>query len=96
MKTKFIFFAVALFFSLAVAAEESNADKIFKVLDKNNDGFITKIEASSAKKLIKDWDSIDKDKNGKIAMAEFSSIKSAEDYIPVEEENEPIGAAPTE
>lgn len=96
MKTKLVLMAAVFLFSLTAIAEDSSVDRTFKLLDKNNDGFITKMEASSAKKLIKDWDSIDKDKNGKIAMTEFSSVKSAEAYTPVEEENEPIGAAPTE
>ena len=80
--------------TVAFAGETSN-EQVFKMLDKNNDGFITKSEVSSVKQLIKDWDSIDTDKNGNIAMAEFSVLKSAEAYTPVEAEDEPIGAAPT-
>lgn len=80
--------------SLAFAGDTDN-EKIFKLLDKNNDGFITKTEVSSVKNLIKDWDNIDTDKNGSIAMTEFSSVQSAEAYTPVESDEEPIGAAPT-
>lgn len=80
--------------SMAFAGEADNT-KVFKMLDKNNDGFITKSEVSSVKNLIKDWDTIDTDKNGSIALSEFSALKSAEAYTPMEEENEPIGAAPT-
>lgn len=80
--------------SFAFAGDTNNA-KVFKLLDKNNDGFITKTEVSSVKKLIKDWDSIDTDKNGNIAMTEFSAVESAEAYTPVESDEEPIGAAPT-
>ena len=79
--------------STTFAGDTENA-KVFKMLDKNNDGFITKSEVSSVKNLIKDWDTIDTDKNGSIAMSEFSALKSAEAYTPVEGENEPIGAAP--
>lgn len=80
--------------SFAFAGDTSNA-KVFKLLDKNNDGMITKSEVSSVKKLIKDWDSIDTDKNGNIAMTEFSAVQSAESYTPMESDAEPIGAAPT-
>ena len=80
--------------SAAYAGDTSN-EEVFKLLDKNNDGFITQSEVSSVKNLIEDWDSIDTDKNGSIAMSEFSTIKSAEAYTPVESDEEPIGAAPT-
>lgn len=80
--------------SAAYAGEAENT-KVFKMLDKNNDGFITQSEVSSVKNLIQDWDSIDTDGNGSIAMSEFSVVESAEAYTPVETDEEPIGAAPT-
>jgi len=95
MKATILLTLSAAVFSFSVYAEEMDNEKVFKMLDKNNDGFITKSEVSSVKKLINDWDTIDTDGNGNIAMAEFAVVKSAEAYTPVEEENEPIGAAPT-
>ena len=95
MKLAIIMTAGLLAVASASFAADTDNEKVFKMLDKNNDGFITKSEVSSVKKLIKDWDSIDTDKNGSIAMSEFSAVKSADAYAPVEEENEPIGAAPT-
>ena len=95
MKLKLFVTIGALTAASIVYAGETNNEKVFKLLDKNNDGFITKTEVSSVKKLIKDWDSIDTDKNGNIAMTEFSAVQSAEAYSPVESDEEPIGAAPT-
>lgn len=80
--------------SAVYAGDTSNAE-IFKMLDKNNDGFITQNEVSSVKNLIQDWDSIDTDGSGSIAMTEFSTVESAGAYTPVETDEEPIGAAPT-
>ena len=95
MKLKMLVSVGLLAVTCTSYAGDANNEQVFKLLDKNNDGFITKSEVSSVKNLIKDWDTIDTDKNGSIAMTEFSAVKSAEAYTPVEEENEPIGAAPT-
>ena len=95
MKLKLLVTLSVLSVAAAAYAGDASKEEVFKMLDKNNDGFITKSEVTSVKKLIKDWDSIDTDKNGNIAMAEFSAIESADAYTPVETEDEPIGAAPT-
>lgn len=95
MKLKLLVTLSVLSVATAAYAGDTSKEAVFKMLDKNNDGFITKSEVTSVKKLIKDWDSIDTDKNGNIAMAEFSALESAEAYTPVEAEDEPIGAAPT-
>ena len=96
MKLKLVVTLGVLSVATAAFAGEATNEQVFKLLDKNNDGFITKSEVSSVKTLIKDWDSIDTDKNGNIAMSEFAKLKSAEAYTPVEAENEPIGAAPAD
>lgn len=95
MKLKLLVTLSVLSVAATAYAGDASKEEVFKLLDKNNDGFITKSEVTSVKKLIKDWDSIDTDKNGNIAMAEFSAIESADAYTPVETEDEPIGAAPT-
>jgi len=94
MKLKLLVTLGAVSLASSVYAGDTSKEEVFKLLDKNNDGFITQNEVSSVKNLIKDWDSIDTDKNGSIAMAEFSALESAEAYTPVETDEEPIGAAP--
>ncbi|MCI0507511.1 MAG: hypothetical protein L0Z73_15560 [Gammaproteobacteria bacterium] len=95
MKIRQVITAGAMLIPFSVFAGEADADKTFKTLDKNSDGVITKEEAATAKKLIEDWTVIDANKSGTIEMTEFSALESVESYVPVETEEEPIGAAPT-
>ena len=96
MKIRHLVVAGAMAVSFAALAGEMGNEKVFKSLDKNSDGKITKEEAASSEKLVKDWDKIDKDKSGNIEVAEFAALESAQAYTPMEDENEPIGAAPTQ
>ena len=93
MKIKQIIAVGALLVPFAVLA--GGNDKVFKDLDKNSDGVISKEEAAKAKQLVADFDNIDTDGSGSIEMTEFSALESAEAYTPMETEEEPIGAAPT-
>jgi hypothetical protein len=95
MKIRQVVAAGAMLIPFAVFAGEAGADKIFKTLDKNSDGVISKEEAATVKKLIADWTTIDANSSGTIEISEFSALESAEAYAPVETEEEPIGAAPT-
>lgn len=95
MKIRYAILTSALLASFTAVAGDANSDKIFKALDKNNDGTITKEEAAKVEKLVADWSTIDTDGSGNIEMAEFAALESAEAYAPVETEEEPIGAAPT-
>lgn len=95
MKFRHVIAASALLIPFAVLAGDTSNDKVFKDLDKNNDGVISKEEAAKAERLVADWDTIDKDGSGSIEMTEFSALESAEAYAPVETDEEPIGAAPT-
>ncbi|WP_455220509.1 hypothetical protein [Kaarinaea lacus] len=95
MKIRHVILASALLVPFAVFAGDTSNDKVFKDLDKNNDGVISKEEAAKAEKLAADFDKIDTDGNGQIEMTEFSALESAEAYTPMETDEEPIGAAPT-
>lgn len=89
--------AAALFsFSVLAAGEAMDNDKLFKKLDKNGDGVISKEEASANKELMKQWSKLDKDTSGGLEMSEFAAFEPAKGFTPQEQENEPIGAAPTE
>ncbi|WP_455209231.1 hypothetical protein [Kaarinaea lacus] len=95
MKIRYVILASALLAPFAVVASDANGDKVFKALDKNSDGAISKEEAAKNEKLVADWAIIDTDGSGAIEMTEFSALESVEAYTPVETEEEPIGAAPT-
>ena len=95
MKLRYLIAASALLIPFAVSAGSTGNDKVFKDLDKNSDGVISKEEAANAKQLVADWDTIDTDGSGSIEMTEFSALESAEAYAPMETDEEPIGAAPT-
>lgn len=87
--------AAVLSFSVIAGDMQSN-DKLFKKIDKNGDGVISKEEASANKELMKQWGKLDKNTNGSLEMSEFSAFEPTEAFTPVEEENEPIGAAPSD
>ncbi|MGD8558639.1 MAG: EF-hand domain-containing protein [Gammaproteobacteria bacterium] len=90
--------AVAALLSFSVSAGEGDMahNKMFKQLDKDGNGIISKEEAGANKELTEAWKELDKDTSGGLEMSEFAAFESAEAFTPMEEENEPIGAAPTE
>ena len=95
MKIRYIILASALLVPFAVSAGGASNDKVFKSLDKNNDGSISKDEAVGVEQLVADWTTIDTDGNGTIEMTEFSALETVDAYVPAESDEEPIGAAPT-
>jgi Ca2+-binding EF-hand superfamily protein len=81
--------------SFAAVADDTSSKKVFDTLDKNGDGKITKEEAAGVDTLVEDWVTIDVNNDGSIEVSEFAAVESIEAYTPVEDDNEPIGAAPT-
>lgn len=67
-----VFTAIALSAGSTMAQEKEkpSPEKIFKKLDKNKDGKITK-EELEGKKILARFDKIDKDNNGIISLEEF-------------------------
>ena len=95
MKIRHVILAGALLVPFAAYAGGASNDKVFKNLDKNNDGSISKEEAAGSSALIADWTEIDTNGNGTIEMTEFSALETVDAYVPAESDEEPIGAAPT-
>jgi Ca2+-binding EF-hand superfamily protein len=97
MKYALLTGAAAALLSLSAAADEgTNNDKLFKQLDKDGNGVISQQEASANKQLMKEWKKLDKNSDGGLEKSEFARFESAEAYTPVEGEDEPMGAAPTD
>jgi Ca2+-binding EF-hand superfamily protein len=96
MKIRYLIGTILFAAACSVSAEDMASDKQFMTLDANNDGFLTQTELSSVKKLADRWTALDVNKDGRIEKAEFALLDKAEAFVPVEEEDEPIGAAPTD
>lgn len=88
--------AAALLSLSATAAEKMDNGKLFNKLDKDGNGVISQQEASANKELMKQWKKLDKNSDGSLEKSEFAGFESAEAYTPVEGEDEPMGAAPTD
>ena len=100
MKIKNIMIVAAIMFPLSVAAGDSSTTKdSFNKLDKDKDGYISKQEAQSNKKLTEQWEMVDADANGQLEMSEFSAFETgkAASFTPPDDPNDPgMGAAPAE
>ena len=95
MKLRYLVVA-GMLLPLCAAADDSNVMGRFKLLDKDNNGMITKMEAANDKQISQDWSKIDVNNDGNITQSELAMYHPAKDYTPVEGENEPMGAAPTQ
>jgi len=93
MKYNYLFIAM-LALPLTVAADDTGNSKLFKLLDKDNNGMITKMEAAKDKQIVADWSKIDVNNDGNITEEELAMYHPAQTYTPVEGD-ESIGAAPT-
>ena len=95
MKIRQLAIIGAMAVSFAAVADDTSSKTVFDTLDKNGDGKITKEEAADVDTLVEDWVTIDVNNDGSIEVSEFAAVESIEAYTPVEDDNEPIGAAPT-
>jgi hypothetical protein len=56
--------------------DASASQALFDRLDKNRDGYLTGTELTSAEALTSNWISVDRDNDGRVACAEFTTIES--------------------
>ena len=66
---------------LAYAADDKRKDPEpgFNVLDKNNDGYLTRTEAAADSGLAKKFKEADKNGDGKVSRAEYLAVKGKKD-----------------
>jgi len=95
MKLRYLITA-SLLLPFSVIADDTSMMGKFKLLDKDNNGMITKMEAANDKQISQDWSKIDVNNDGNITESELAMYHPAKDYTPAEGENEPMGAAPTQ
>jgi Ca2+-binding EF-hand superfamily protein len=78
LATTIVLAAVAITIGLAYAADDKK-EPGFNVLDKNNDGYLTRTEAVSDSDLAKKFKDADKNGDGKISRAEYLAVKTRKD-----------------
>jgi Ca2+-binding EF-hand superfamily protein len=82
-KSVFIASAMALAVGGAYAAEKEakakDAEPGFNVLDKDNDGYVTRAEAARDKDLLEKFNEADGNNDGKLSRAEYLMVKGKKD-----------------
>lgn len=83
-KAVFLASAMALAVSGAYAAEDKQArakdpEPGFNVLDKDNDGYVTRAEAARDKDLMQKFKEADRNNDGKLSRAEYLMVKGKKD-----------------
>lgn len=59
----------------AVQPQESGtSNNLWKLLDTNTDGSISKAEASASREIYENWDNLDVNRDDKLDSAEFSKL----------------------
>jgi Ca2+-binding EF-hand superfamily protein len=81
MKANFLLIGAS---ALALAVSQAFADKPandpgFNVLDKNNDGYLTRSEAAANPFLAKNFKQADKDGDGKLSRTEYLAVMTKKD-----------------
>lgn len=86
--------AAVVILPAGLLASETQNQPSFQQLDMNNDGFVSVIEATGHTQLLMQWVDIDTDSDGKLEAAEFSAFEIDPGFVPPEDNEEFIGAAP--
>ena len=71
--------ASALAFAGSAYAADDKKDPGFNALDKNDDGYISRLEAAGDADLMKNFKQADKNNDGKISRAEYLAVKAKKD-----------------
>ena len=83
-------------FTAAIAVAEEYPIK-FEILDADSNAYISKTEASVRKDILKNYQEIDKDKDGVLSLSEYQAYEGKGRFQPPEETETPeLGAAPAE
>ena len=96
MKSRTILLVIfALAFTLPVSAERVDTNKQFRMLDADNNGFISIIEATGQNELLMKWSETDKNTDGQLEISEFSMFEPGQQFVPPADDEQPDpGAAP--
>jgi len=73
MKKLLMIISFALVSTAAYAENNDEAHDLWKLLDIDRDGMISKSEGVYSKKVFDNWDSIDMNQDGKLDAEEFSN-----------------------
>ncbi len=84
VKAMFLASALALAVSGAYAADDKqarakDAEPGFNVLDKDNDGYVSRAEAAKDKDLVRKFKEADGNKDGKLSRTEYLMVKGKKD-----------------
>lgn len=95
-KSVFIASAMALAVGGAYAADDKqakakDAEPGFNVLDKDNDGYVTRAEAARDKDLMKKFKEADGNKDGKLSRTEYLMVKGKKDLSTAKEKVKEAG-----
>ncbi len=63
---------------VALVKNEANNLELWNLLDTNNDEFISKTEAVYSPEIMKRWDELDSNKDGKLDFFDFSRLSNRE------------------
>ena len=72
MKKLLMIISLALISTAAYSEDNDEAHEIWKLLDIDKDGMISKSEGVYSKKVFDDWDHLDVNQDGKLDAEEFS------------------------
>ena len=89
------YFILCSVFLLVTACQTEKGPVVYEELDTDADGYITKDEAKVRKDLLKNWDKVDTDGDGKLTVSEYISYEGKGRLeAPDDLETPELGAAP--